>query len=44
MKINKLALYGGKKIINYKFKRYNTIKKEEINAAIKVLKTGILSD
>jgi len=33
-----------KKIINNKFKRYNSIGKEEIGAAIKVLKTGILSD
>jgi len=44
MKNNKLAIYGGKKIILKKFKRYNSIGKEEIIAANKVLKTGILSD
>ncbi len=44
MKKNKLAIYGGKKVINYKFKRYNTIGKEETSAVVKVLKTGILSD
>tara|TARA_B100000989_G_scaffold255083_1_gene203891 strand:+ start:8233 stop:9465 length:1233 start_codon:yes stop_codon:yes gene_type:complete len=31
------------KIINYKFKKKNTIKKEEIDSAIKVLKSGELS-
>lgn len=44
MKNNKLALYGGKKIISKFFKRYNSIGKEEILAANKVLKKGILSD
>ena len=44
MKSNDLALFGGKKTISYKFKRYNSIGKEEIIAANKVLKTGILSD
>ena len=44
MKKNKLAIRGGQKVINFKFKRYNTIGKEETSAAIKVLKTGILSD
>ena len=44
MTSNTLALFGGKKTITYKFKRYNSIGKEEIIAANKVLKTGILSD
>lgn len=45
-KINKLnvpALYGGKKVINYKFKAYNTIGREELSSATKVIKTGKLS-
>ena len=45
-KNNKLiipALYGGKKIINYRFKPYNTLGKEEISAATNVIKTGKLS-
>lgn len=41
---NALALFGVKKTITHKFKRYNPIGKEEILAANKVLKTGILSD
>lgn len=44
MKNEKLAINGGKKIIRGKFKRYNSLGKEEIFAANKVLKTGILSD
>ena len=40
---NKLAIFGGEKSISEKFKRYNPIGKEEIDAAIKVLKTGKLS-
>ena len=44
MKNEKLAIDGGKKIIRGKFKRYNSLGKEEIVAANKVLKTGILSD
>ena len=40
---NNLALYGGERIINHSFKRFNTIGKEEIRAATKVLKSGILS-
>ena len=44
MKKDKLAIYGGEKVINYQFRRYNTIGKEETSAATKVLKTGILSD
>ncbi len=44
MKNKKLAIYGGKKTITTKFKRYNSIGKEEILAANKVLKKGVLSD
>ncbi len=40
---NKLALYGGDPIIKTKFPAYNTIGEEEIKAANKVLKSGILS-
>ena len=43
MNNNKLAIFGGEKSISEKFKRYNPIGKEEIDAAIKVLKTGKLS-
>tara|TARA_B110000046_G_C12994280_1_gene399319 strand:+ start:758 stop:2041 length:1284 start_codon:yes stop_codon:yes gene_type:complete len=43
MKSNKLALFGGPRVINKPFKKYNTIGDEEINAAKKVLETGILS-
>ena len=38
-----LAIYGGEKVIKEEFPLYNTIGKEEINAANKVLKSGILS-
>ena len=37
------ALYGGKKIINYRFKPYNTLGKKELSAATNVIKTGKLS-
>ena len=40
---SKLALLGGSKIINYKFKIFNTINKKEIDAVNKVLKSGVLS-
>ncbi len=40
---NKLAIFGGKKVIRKSFKRYNTIEKEECLAANDVLKSGILS-
>jgi len=40
---NKLAVFGGSKVINYKFKNFNTIDKKEISAVNKVLKSGILS-
>ena len=41
---NKLALFGGHKLITKRFKRYNSIGIKEISAANKVLRTGILSD
>lgn len=37
------ALYGGKKLINYKFRKYNSIGNEEQVAASKVIKSGNLS-
>lgn len=40
---NKLAIYGGDKILKYNFKNYNTIGLEEIKAVTKVLKSGKLS-
>ncbi len=41
---NKLALFGGSKLIEKEFKRYNPIGKEEIEAATAVVKSGILSN
>lgn len=41
---NKLAIFGGKKFINRKFKEFKTHDIKEQNAALKVLKSGILSD
>ena len=40
---NKLALFGGNKVIEKAFLRYNSIDKEEKNAAIKVIESGVLS-
>ena len=40
---NKLAINGGKKVINSKLSEYKTIGKEEQEAVRKVLKNGILS-
>jgi len=40
---SKLSIKGGKKTINYKFKRFNTIGNEEIKAVTKVVKSGVLS-
>ena len=42
--MNKLALNGGKPVIDYSFKKYNSIGKEEKKAVIEVLESGILSD
>ena len=39
----KLALFGGKKIINRKFNRYNSIGQEEVDAAKSVVASGVLS-
>ncbi len=39
----KLALFGGDKIIKYKFKSHQSIGKEELKAAIRVIKSGNLS-
>lgn len=44
MKYDNLALNGGPKLIKKKFKKYISIDKKDINAAIKVLKKGTLSD
>ena len=38
---NKLAILGGEKTTNKKFKPYNTIGKEEIDAVTEVMKTGV---
>ena len=40
---NKLALFGGKKVISRPFRRYNSIGKEEVHAAKKVVQSGNLS-
>jgi len=40
---NSLALLGGRRVISYKFKKYNSLGKEEAKAASKVVKSGILS-
>ena len=41
---NQLALFNGPKIIYKKFKNFNNIGNEELNAVIKVMKSGILSE
>ncbi|MDG2147011.1 MAG: DegT/DnrJ/EryC1/StrS family aminotransferase [Flavobacteriaceae bacterium] len=43
MKNSKLALFGGNKTINYKYNSYNPIGLEEVNAAKKVVESGVLS-
>ena len=40
----KLALLGGTKLLDYEFKKYNSIGEEEIQAATNVLRSGVLSD
>lgn len=40
---NRLALKGGKKAIQNEFKRYNSIGEEELQAASRVIESGILS-
>ena len=41
--IEKLALFGGEKLIEKPFNSYNTIGQEEKNAAIEVIESGVLS-
>jgi perosamine synthetase len=41
---NKLAIFGGQKTIKKKFKKFNTYGKQELFAANKVVKSGILSE
>ena len=41
--MDKLAIKGGNPVINYKFKKYNTIGEEEKKAALEVIESGILS-
>ncbi|MCD4743183.1 MAG: DegT/DnrJ/EryC1/StrS family aminotransferase [Desulfobacteraceae bacterium] len=41
--MEKLAILGGPKTINYSFKQYNPIGKEECLAVDEVMKTGVLS-
>jgi perosamine synthetase len=43
MKNSRLALFGGNKTINYKYNSYNPIGLEEVNAAKKVVESGVLS-
>lgn len=41
--MDKLAIKGGNPVINYKFKRYNTIGEEEKKAVLEVIESGVLS-
>lgn len=43
MTVEKLAIHGGPKTINKTFKRYNSIGKEEVEAAKAVIESGVLS-
>jgi len=43
MTTEKLAIHGGPKIITKSFKRYNSIGKEEVEAAKAVVESGVLS-
>ena len=43
MTTEKLALHGGPKAINKRFNRYNSIGKEEVDAAKTVIESGVLS-
>lgn len=43
MTMEKLALFGGAKMISTPFKRYNPIGKEEVEAAKAVVESGVLS-
>ena len=41
--MQKLAINGGKPVIDYSFKPYNSIGREELKAAEEVIKSGVLS-
>ena len=41
--MEKLALFGGKKVIEQEFKKYNPLGDEEIEAAKNVIESGVLS-
>ena len=43
MKTSELALHGGEKLISRKFQKYNSIGKEEVQAAKQVIESGVLS-
>jgi len=43
VKHNRLAIYGGEKTIRHSIKHYNSIATEELNAAKKVIESGVLS-
>jgi perosamine synthetase len=43
MRSEKLALFGGPRTIEHAFKRYNSIGKEEVEAAKAVIESGVLS-
>ena len=43
LKTENLALNGGPKTITKPFKRYNSIGKEEVDAAVAVIQSGVLS-
>ena len=40
----KLAIFGGKKVISKRFKKFNTYNNKELQAASKVIKSGFLSE
>ena len=41
--MDKLALFGGSKVIKKPFKKYNSIGDEEVEAVKSVVKSGVLS-
>ncbi len=43
MSKNKLAIFGGEKLISKNFQQFNTMATEEINAVKKVVESGVLS-
>ena len=40
---SKLALFGGSRVINFEFPRYNSMGDEELRAVTDVMKSGVLS-